>query len=188
VSTSPNIGLILGELQNLANGSKAANDHLAAQICLQAKVAIEELQAEVAEHHRWFDAVPTLGDRRPDAPEGLRFLAQWFDAMYGGAETGSDWVQQDLRKWAERFGELQAIVDSVRKTADGVPVVGGMRVFPKYPIEPPDVDPESIDEGGIVYLGIIDSATGDWLVDGDTCEIDTCYSTREAAEAAKEKP
>ena len=39
--------------------------------------------------------------RPKTAQEGLRFLAKWFDAKYEDSGTGTDTVQQDLRRWAD---------------------------------------------------------------------------------------
>ena len=39
------------------------------------------------------------------AADGLRLLADWFDATYQDAGN-NDEVQQDLRKWANEFEEL----------------------------------------------------------------------------------
>jgi len=39
------------------------------------------------------------------AAEGLRLLADWFDAQYQDAGS-NDEVQQDLRRWADEFEAL----------------------------------------------------------------------------------
>jgi len=55
------------------------------------------------------------GARPKTAPEGLRVLADWFDAVYQDEGKG-DAVQQDLRRWADEFARLQAIADRLSKT------------------------------------------------------------------------
>lgn len=79
---------------------------------------------------------------------------------------------------AERIEELEAIVEKSIKTEDGVPVNVGDYVY-------------TVTRCGIVWqiVRAADGATA--LKIGDTCEqfwvpLSTCYSTRAAAEAAKE--
>ena len=73
---------------------------------------------------------------------------------------------------------LQAIVDRLPKTADGVPVVPGMQIWPFFEIED--------EQGAVVCLCAHDGPTGEMLVDGDTMNVGKCYSTRDAAVAARE--
>ena len=71
---------------------------------------------------------------------------------------------------ADEIERLRAIVDKLPKTADGVPVVPGMKLFFLCPFE--------------------NRITSDQVfqdrpeVGGMTIEVSNCYSTREAAEAA----
>lgn len=47
-------------------------------------------------------------DNRPKSlPQGLRVLADWFDAVYED-QGKNDAVQQDLRRWASDYEELEA--------------------------------------------------------------------------------
>src|SRR5690554_6157274 len=88
------------------------------------------------------------------------------------------------RRYDELIAEntkLRAIVDKLPKTADGVPVVPGMALYPLHPL--PGVE----DDHGIATIGVYDPATMEHLVHGyGEFRTGACYSTREAAEAAKE--
>jgi hypothetical protein len=76
---------------------------------------------------------------------------------------------------------LQTIVDKLPKTADGVPVVPGMILWPGIFI--PD------EQGARIGWYATDLATGDRIHQGeDTLRIGKCYSTREAAETANRIP
>lgn len=93
---------LLGEMGH--NPDEAAHAFAAACSCiadLEAKLA--EVEAVIAKHNAKMDAVPSLGKASPSMPAGLRFLAKWFDALYGDAGTGQDTVQQDLRRWADEY-------------------------------------------------------------------------------------
>ena len=47
-------------------------------------------------------------DNRPKTlPQGLRILADWFDAVYED-QGKNDEVQQDLRRWAAEYEALEA--------------------------------------------------------------------------------
>ena len=63
---------------------------------------IKKLYQDIEIHNRKNASVPTLEDPPKTAPEGLRFLAHWFDEVYQDAGV-NDRVQRDLRKWAEEF-------------------------------------------------------------------------------------
>jgi len=77
-----------------------------------------------------------------------------------------------LKQAAAEIERLQAIVDELPKTADGVPVVPGMAVY-RRDIGQAHVSVFSM--GEVHFSG------------GPTTHVDSCYSTREAAES-KEKP
>lgn len=80
--------------------------------------AIKEHNARAAAHNAKVDAVPSLDKPPADAPTGLRFLAEWFDAFYGDAGTGEDRVQVDLREWADRFELLERLAKELRHASE----------------------------------------------------------------------
>lgn len=87
------------------------------------------------------------------------------------------------RKEAE-IDRLQAIIDKLPKTADGVPVTPGMAIWPKLEFFVPN------EQGGTVVLCIVDTETGERIMPYDGAagwQPEKCYSTREAAESTKEQ-
>jgi len=79
---------------------------------------------------------------------------------------------------SEVVERLRAIVEKLPKTADGVPVVPGMVIWPPEFIED--------EQGATVKIIARDNLTGDMLEHGTSLLwIGKCYSTREAAEAAR---
>lgn len=109
--------------------------------------------------------------------------------------TVKDETQQCLRNQIiqrdTRIAELEAIVDKLPKTADGVPVAVGQEVFVI-------VNDEVIDDG--TQKGGIAGACASWYVNpggnfydamvdwksGYRRPLSDCYSTREAAEQARD--
>lgn len=76
-----------------------------------AKAEIVEFKKNIEEHNAAMNKVPSRS--RPETlEEGLRFLAEWFDAFYGDAGTGADVVQHDLRRWACDIDRLIARLDA----------------------------------------------------------------------------
>ena len=64
----------------------------------------------------WNDCVSW--DYRPKtAPEGLRILADWFDAVYDEAGTNAA-VQNDLRDWAKNYTALESRVRELEAERD----------------------------------------------------------------------
>jgi hypothetical protein len=61
----------------------------------------------IKKHNEQAESAPTLSEPPKSVQEGLRFLADWFDAVYQDAGVNDD-VQQRLRKWANLFNELIA--------------------------------------------------------------------------------
>ncbi|MFA5376745.1 MAG: hypothetical protein WC455_13435 [Dehalococcoidia bacterium] len=57
-----------------------------------------EAERVIARHNAKMAKVPSLNQRPKSVGEGLRFLAQWFDAMYPDDQEHA--VQDDLRRWA----------------------------------------------------------------------------------------
>jgi hypothetical protein len=89
---------------------------------------------------------------------------------------------KDLAEAQQKLSAAQAIIDRLPKTADGVPVVPGMAA---YSIQPPPAAPTVWD-----WEVVADDTTKlVSLEDGQGSSEFTCllYSTRAAAEAAKEK-
>ena len=60
----------------------------------------DALVKEIEDYNAKQAKVPT-SPRPKTAQEGLRFLAKWFDAKYEDSGTGTDTVQQDLRRWSD---------------------------------------------------------------------------------------
>lgn len=80
------------------------------------------------------------------------------------------WCMALMHVRAER-DRLQAIVDLMPKTADGVPVVPGMMLY--YPVR---------GHTGVIQDEALVGIPTDW--DEAWTDCDECYSTKEAAEAA----
>lgn len=51
-------------------------------------------------------SVKTNGGGRPTAPEGLRALADWFDAYDARRGETNDEIQRDLRRWADEWEQM----------------------------------------------------------------------------------
>lgn len=99
------------------------------------------------------------------------------EAVCGAMKVGADYARQrdGLPTYAEleeKVAELQAIVDKLPRTADGVPVVPGMVLHYRR---------------GWQVLGAMVGEYADREGDWHCVAIDDCYSTRQAAEAAKGK-
>jgi len=62
---------------------------------------VMDLQQDALEHNKRMAKIPSIS-RPKTASEGLRFLADWFDAVYQDAGK-NDEVQQELRRWATDF-------------------------------------------------------------------------------------
>lgn len=93
-------------------------------------------------------------------------------------------LQSKLNAAADELDRLHAIVERLPKTADGVVVVPGMTVYevrasrPGEPYEMRDFRTTTPDEQGY--------STFHWETGYSAIgRLDRCYSTREAAEAAK---
>lgn len=80
---------------------------------------------------------------------------------------------------AKQVAEYEKVIDKLTKTADGVSVWPGMKLYPMHPL--PDID-----DHGIVTIGIYDPETMEHHVHGyDDFRTGCCYSTKEAAAAAR---
>jgi hypothetical protein len=83
----------------------------------------------------------------------------------------------------EHDGTVSRLDGELVKTEDGTVIGKGARVWPLYPVElsgdEDDVAPVTL------KYAVIDPMDGAELDDGDWADIGKCYSTREAAEAAK---
>ena len=90
-------------------------------------------------------------------------------------KTFQQWCEENDELRA-RIAKLEAIVEKLPKTADGVPVVPGQDVFDYNRYE--------------VFVRHVEMEAFEYDDDGGKCAfggIHDCYSTREAAEAAKEE-
>ncbi len=112
----------------------------------------------------------------------------WGDSVgFGGDDWGPSWGElkerRKLEEQAAQIDSLRATVDKLPKTADGVSIVLRMTVWTLEDGKAWEwtVAGIGLDIGGDYYL---------WLDDGEpsrmVSEPGQCYSTREAAEAAKE--
>ena len=113
-----------------------------------------------------------------DTPESVRKLARRIDLALGGvAFTASKErrrVTDDAAQMAERYADL---LERLPVTADGVPIVHGMTLW-------------AWTQEGTLLLDV-EADLGCFIGNGDsgrriTCHAERCYSTREAAEAARE--
>jgi hypothetical protein len=83
---------------------------------------------------------------------------------------------------------LEKIVAKLPKTADGVPVTPGMKLYPLHSLAdglPPE-EAADIDDHARVEIHLWDTVSSELLRDGDEADVTKCYSTREAAEAARQ--
>jgi hypothetical protein len=112
------------------------------------------------------------------------------DGILYGNEDG-DWIRADdvdaeLARLRERVGELEAIVDRLPRTADGVPVTPGDMIF--MPASGDAIEVARFRNNGCypIYIrgksGELEPATLSVPV-----KVEECYSTRSAAEAAMKK-
>ncbi len=113
------------------------------------------------------------------------------------AGDGDHVGSQSIYAVCDEAERLQAIVDKLPKTADGVPVVLLMNLWCRKQyaqciqwvgigVIGMETNEEDADGGEYcerATLAVRDGRGHEWYV-----ESDVCYSTREAAEAAKEKP
>ena len=89
-----------------------------------------------------------------------------------------DLLGKEILKLQNEVSALGDIVDKLPKTADGVAIVPGMIIWPQHMLD---------DElGARTHIGIVDLNIGDEHLDRDI-KLETCYSTKKAAEKAKDK-
>ena len=89
-----------------------------------------------------------------------------------------------VRRLAMQRDRLRAIVDRLPKTADGVPIVPGMKVYPLFPIDDPEFSED--DDYATCVLKLRDALTGETFEPNEWIP-GKCYSTQEAAEAARKE-
>jgi hypothetical protein len=63
-------------------------------------------------HNKRMSEIPSY-DRPSSIPEGLKFLANWFDAMYPGDPDTA--VQEDLRRWADSMDSITEMAETILK-------------------------------------------------------------------------
>ena len=66
---------------------------------------IAKLKETIAKHNERMGNMPQFNKEQPEMVEGLRHLAEWFDALYAGDKDTR--VQKDLRKWASEVVDLR---------------------------------------------------------------------------------
>lgn len=126
------------------------------------------------------------------AREAFSPVQDWYDVEEGGrdfSEMLTDAIADlqldrkkalESRKLKAEIEWLQAIVDKLLTTADGVPVLPGMNLW-------------AVDLDGGVYQWLVEVVSTDGRLRGvfhhvsNECDASRCYSTREAAEEAKEE-
>jgi hypothetical protein len=129
--------------------------------------------------------------------ESIKEICDYYLQHYPvpGDNFSADDVAEDAKTLAKELTRLQAVVERLPKTADGVPVTPGMRVWhcarhrfgPKgggenYKHEGLDVRmPKPYCLGEHCWYDGCQSDDGG----GRHCEWSECYSTREALEAAE---
>ena len=103
-------------------------------------------------------------------------MSEMSEQLRAIAGVCRDW-NMELRKAADEIDRMQAIVDRLPKTADGVPMYVGMKVWVRCENRP-DVAFRSF-----TILDIDGQTVGD--VFSRLVKFEDCYSTREAAEKAR---
>ena len=122
------------------------------------KTSLTEKEREVVERASYWLERAGFGDELADREGALLAIIERLDA------------------------ELARLQSALPKTADGVTVVPGMKIYPRRPL------PDVVDDHGIIEIGMYDPATKSHNVHGcDDFRVGLCYSTREAAEAAQQK-
>ena len=125
------------------------------------------------------DKCPGCGSGR--AKRKFRMPGEFECSSFEDEFQGFSESMQCLRN---QLARLQAIVDKLPKTADGVPVVPGMRLYPLHPI---DLEAH-IEDYGTVTVALWDENSGVHLIHGyDSFRVGNCYSTKEAAEAGEDE-
>jgi len=110
-----------------------------------------------------------------DYVSGLRIAR--LRGLLSDANATFSKFEAELTGLRAKLATADATIAKLPKTADGVPVVPGIIVWPLHELE---------DElGGEIRMGLYDRNTGDVELDGDTAAFSTCYSTQAAAEAAR---
>ena len=98
------------------------------------------------------------------------------------------WVSvEDAKRLTDELRRLEAIVDKLPKTADGVRIILGETELYWRPPDYLDAQPCHLGKCICITIG---TELGRCWVFGQTGSkqlLENCYSTREAAEAAKEK-
>jgi hypothetical protein len=133
----------------------------------------------------------TLGGNYPSQfvrTEVMRVVREALK-LHNATEAERDELARRLAEAEARAEAAEAVVAKLPKTADGVPVVPGQTVFANWPHGPTVRCYAKHEAHGpdMVVFG-----EGSTVVNGLSCGIrvfvSDCYSTREAAEAAKESP
>jgi len=121
-----------------------------------------------------------MGDSHREFTDGLQPAGEhlWTEAM-ADANRDLDLAKTEIAGQDREIKRLQAIVDKLPKTSDGVPVVPGMMLW----------DPVWIDRSFAVHsLDVYcpEARRSEWVVEGYV-DVSQCFSTQAAAEAAKGK-
>ncbi len=108
------------------------------------------------------------------------------DAEIRHWQARAETLQKENKSLLERAEAAEAVVAKLPKTADGVAVVPGDRVYPLHPLSE-GLDPEEaadIDDFLTIVLAGRGNECGEHYIEGDGLDIKTNYSTREAAKEA----
>ena len=129
-------------------------------------------ERHICERH---SAPPTFGDDSCVWCQ-MELLHSEIDRLHAEQRTSAK-LREELAAARAEVARLREIVDRLPKTADGVPIVPGMKLWPYFEIED--------EEGAVAGLHVVDTASGEVLIDGDELDSATLYSTRKAAEIAR---
>lgn len=104
-----------------------------------------------------------------------------------GCKTPHQVKDEALAALSAAEARVKELEGALRRTADGVVVLPGMKLYPLYPVDlglPPE-EAADFDDHAVIVLAAKDNETGDFVVEGDELDIGKCYSTPAAAAAAR---
>lgn len=105
-------------------------------------------------------------------------------------DTHGECLRDQAAAIEEQAAYIALLESKLGRTADGVVVGAGDRVYPAYTLAD-GLDPEEaddIDDHAKIVLAARCNESGELMVDGDEIIISSQYSTREAAAASRKAP
>lgn len=130
------------------------------------------LCADAAKCIRWLQAGVGAAELDCETKRGA------IDALTEGRGLPDDDLWAALKRERD---DLRKIVAKLPKTADGVPIVPGMHLYPLHPL--PEVDLDGTEDYAVVEMHATDPFGGD---DIEPEDLSKNYSSREAAERGRE--